>query len=103
MGNRSNDRGSSVGSGVLSVLRRVGALVAALGGVLAVFVVSLWGCVTAAERSWNPLERRDASVRCPWFERAEVRLGGYGDPDWCVRVDAEGREYGQWIVAGPYD
>lgn len=88
---------------MLLALRRVGVLVATLGGVLAVFVVLLWGCVTAAERSWNPPERRDVSVRCPWFERAEVRLGVYGDPDWCVRVDAEGREYGERIVAGPYD
>jgi hypothetical protein len=93
----------SFGRALVSVLRRVAILVTAVVGVLAVFGVLLWGCVTAVERSWNPPERRDAEVRCPWFERAEVRTGGYGSPDWCVRIDSEGREFGEWIHAEPYD
>lgn len=63
----------------------------------------LWGCTAAVERSWNPPERRDAEVRCPHAQNAEVRIGGWGEPDWCVRIDAQGNEYGEWLLAGPYN
>jgi hypothetical protein len=83
--------------------RLVGGVVAFAAAVAMSAVAVLAFLIWLMVQQWASAERRDAGARCP--ERpgvsAEVVLGGWGDPDWCVYRDEDGREFGTMLLAGP--
>jgi hypothetical protein len=82
--------------------RQVGGVVA-LCAAVAVSVVTVLVFLTWLGVHQGAAAERRSAARCP--ERAavqaEVRLGNFGEPDWCVYLDESGREVGETVPAGP--